>query len=361
MVISDLTKNKSTKRVIIDILSLEWPLSLNKIYSRLRGRYGAGITYQATHKAVKELTQEKILQKEKREYQLSIYWINNIENFGKKLKEDYLKKDQMSCIEVDCSSSIEKDILANQIVIDFKRKGSIIHRTLSSLYKSGYDEIKVIFENHSELDIIQKTINQELIGFEIIEQGKEYIIVKQVSNISHSEFEAMLRRTFIFLLSNADECLEALKINDFTILKNLIIRDITVNKLTDYCRRSLNKKEGHFKHNGPGYVIIELLEKIGDGYRDLCKYVSKNEIKINKLIIELLSEINSLLRDVYKLFYSFNLNDIEKFLTKKEYIDKKIINLTLALTRGEAPVISYLNIIENNIFYLNGPLMIIAL
>ena len=255
----------------------------------------------------------------------------------------------------------EKDTKSDKTEIDIKGKSVLIHRTLSSLYKSGYDEIRVIFENHSELELIQQTINQELIGFEIVEQGKGYIIIKQVSNIAHSEFDAMLRRTFIFLLSNADECLEALKINNFNILEKLIMNDITINKLTDYCRRSLNKKEGHFKHIGPGYVIIELLEKIGDGYRDLCKYVSKNEIKINKQVIELLFKINSLLRDIYKLFYSFNLSDMEKFLIKKEDIDKDISNFIRTVSKGEVLIISHLNIIENNIFYLNGPMMIIAL
>ena len=80
-----LTKDKSTKKIIIDILSSEWPLSLSKIYYKIKKKYGLGITYQAVHKAINELTGERILKKEKKEYQLSIDWINKIENFGKKL------------------------------------------------------------------------------------------------------------------------------------------------------------------------------------------------------------------------------------------------------------------------------------
>ena len=257
--------------------------------------------------------------------------------------------------------STEKDISTNKTEIDFKGKEILIHRALSSLYRSGYDEIKIIFEKHSELDAIQSTINQELIGFEVVEQGREYLIVKQVSNIDHSEFDSMLRRTFLFLLSTSDECLEALKTNNVNTLKSLILKDITINKLTDYCRRSLNKKEGHFRHIGPGYTIIEFLEKIGDGYRDLCEYVSQNRTKINKLSMEIFSEINSLLKDAYKLFYDFNLEEMEKFLRKKEILDGSLINLSKTLTKNEVPVVMYLSSIMYNIFYLNGPLMVNAL
>ena len=255
----------------------------------------------------------------------------------------------------------EKDFSSEKTQIDFQSKEKLIHRALSSLYRSGYDEIKISFEKPSELEIIQSTINQELIGFEIIEQGRGYLIVKQVSNIEHSELDAMLKRTFIFLLSTSDECLEALKTNNLNILKNLIFRDITINKLTDYCRRSLNKRETYFKHVGPGYALIELLEKISDGYRDICKYVVNNKIKISKSLLSLLMEINILMRETYKLFYSFNLKDMENFLIQKEKIDKEIEDTSKNVKKEEVNILLYLSGVANNIFYLNGPLMINSL
>lgn len=251
----------------------------------------------------------------------------------------------------------EKDISSSKTQIDFKGKELLIHRALSSLYRGGYDEITITFEKPSELEIIQSTISQELIGFEIIEQGRNHLTVKQVSHIDHSEFDAMMRRTFIFLVSTADECLEALKTNNVTILKNLILRDLTVNKLTDYCRRSLNKRESYFKHAGPGYVLIELLEKIGDGYRNICNFASQNKIKISKSTINLLAEANILLRDAYKLCYSFNLNDMGAFLARKQNIDNEIADISKNLKKDEVQVLIYLNGISDNIFYLNGPLM----
>jgi len=255
----------------------------------------------------------------------------------------------------------DKDISSSKTEIDFKGKEQLIHRALSSLYRSGYDEIKVLYEKPSELKIIQSTINQELIGFEIVEEGKEYIILKQVSRINPEEFESMLRRTFIFLLNTADECLNALKTYDVTVLRNLVYRDLTINKLTDYLRRAINKKESYFKHIGPGYTIIEMLEKISDDYRDMCRYLSENKVKISKSSIKALTEINSLLRDAYKLFYSFNLNDMEKFLIKKTEISNSIKDISKNIKKGEVEILLYLGGILTNTFYLNGPLMINSL
>ena len=252
----------------------------------------------------------------------------------------------------------EKDISSTKTEIDFKDRESLIHRTLSSLYRAGYDEIKILFQKPSELKVVQSTINQELIGFEVIEEGKEYIVVKQVSNINPSEFESMLRRIFIFLANTADECLAALKSNNRDDLNNLILRDITINKLTDYCRRSLNKKESYFKHIGPGYTIIEILEKIGDGYRDLCKYVSKNKLRASKPMLDTLFEINNILRQSQKLFYNFSLNEMQDFLLIRDKVNNAIIELAKNAKKGESGILLYLNIIADNIFYLNGPIMI---
>jgi len=229
---------------------------------------------------------------------------------------------------------------------------------LSSLYLAGYDEIRIVYGNASELGIIQSTINQELIGFEVVEEGKDHIVVKQVSRIDQSEFQTILRRIFIFLLNTADETLDAFKSNSTDSIKNLVLRDITINKLTDYCIRAINKKESYFKHIGAGYTIIEFLEKISDDYRDLCKCVSKNRIKVSNLIIKTLSEINMLLRMAYKLFYNFNLNDMENFLVKKEKVDELVSKLSKNLKKDEVLILLYLDGITTNIYYLSGPLII---
>src|SRR3989338_6249167 len=105
----NLTKAKSTKRLIVDLLGSEWPLSSMKVYRRLKNNYGLGITYQAAYKAICELVEDNVLQKDGKEYKINIEWINSIEALGRELREHYITKDNMPKLEVGCGSSIEKD------------------------------------------------------------------------------------------------------------------------------------------------------------------------------------------------------------------------------------------------------------
>lgn len=66
------TKDKSTKDIIVEILSSAWTLSLNKLYYKIKNKYGISVTYQAIHKAVNELVDVGALKKENREYRLSV-------------------------------------------------------------------------------------------------------------------------------------------------------------------------------------------------------------------------------------------------------------------------------------------------
>ena len=51
--------SNSTKESIIELISEKWPLSAKKIHNILRKDYHLSLTYQATHKALKELNQKK--------------------------------------------------------------------------------------------------------------------------------------------------------------------------------------------------------------------------------------------------------------------------------------------------------------
>lgn len=82
--------NKSTvKDTIVSILSNEWPLSAQKIFNGINKRYNMNVSYQAVHKALKELTNSKIIMKEKRNYMLNINWLEQYCEFLERAKSNY--------------------------------------------------------------------------------------------------------------------------------------------------------------------------------------------------------------------------------------------------------------------------------
>ncbi len=88
MAIGSLFGGSSTKEKIIEILSKNWPLSAKKIYNQLLKEYHLSITYQATHKALKELFENNILEKRKDGYLLNKEWAEKLESFSEKIKDE---------------------------------------------------------------------------------------------------------------------------------------------------------------------------------------------------------------------------------------------------------------------------------
>ena len=77
------------KERIIDILSIEHPLSASKIYKKLQANYQISVSYQAIHKTLQELAQENILVLKEMEYEISPDWLNNLNKFNDKMKCAY--------------------------------------------------------------------------------------------------------------------------------------------------------------------------------------------------------------------------------------------------------------------------------
>ncbi len=79
------------KEAIIDILSTDWSLSLKEIYSRLKNKYGVSVTYQAAHKHLHNLVEEKIVSNNEKKYSLELDWIKNSSARFSHLEKNYTK------------------------------------------------------------------------------------------------------------------------------------------------------------------------------------------------------------------------------------------------------------------------------
>src|SRR3989344_3678476 len=91
----------------------------------------------------------------------------------------------------------------------------VIWREIQPTYTSGYDEVKINFEDKKALKIIEQSI-ANLIGFEILETGKDFVRVKSVSKQLDEEFPTILRRVFFILKHMADVAKEGFENKDRT-------------------------------------------------------------------------------------------------------------------------------------------------
>lgn len=211
---------------------------------------------------------------------------------------------------LDRKKAVELNIVGNKIVIspssEIEQRVDIngedyslnLIKVLQGLYRIGVNEIRL---NFVKKELVEKTLDildKYLIGYEIVEQKKDYILIKEITKESEEDFKVLFRRIFLLLLE--------LSGSDNQIQINALHRNSK--KLINYCQRILMKK-GHseFTKIPLYYLVLDRLEKIGDEYSWLLAIQGKN--------MKILEEINSIFREAYEIFYRF---DAKKY-TRLQY------------------------------------------
>ena len=226
---------------------------------------------------------------------------------------------------------------------------------ISYLYQKGYDEIEVRFDDVNTFNIIEKKLNS-LLGFEIINQTQNSCIIRSVSAPLEKEFDPILRRTFLILLDMGRSCYIALEKQEYDNLKEIALMERTIDKLTDFLKRVLNKK-GYGDKTIFIYCIVRDLEKIGDIYRDVCKYFleEKNRKQISKDVLNIFNQTNNFLELFYKLFYKFDKEFMLKLHEEKKNLLKKAFYLFEKSQKKEQILIHHLITLITMTFDLYGP------
>ncbi len=272
------------------------------------------------------------------------------------VKEKNLKKGEE--IEVEEKDrqliiSVKKHHEQKKIEIDISNARPMTRKMIGAAYKAGYDEVRINFSYYDELKEITELVREQFSGFEIVDQAKNSVIIKSISQTNFEEFGSVLKRFFFVLNNMASEFNEAIGKDDFEWMKNITLLKIESDKFADYCRRGINLgSEIDCKRIAPLYTIIEQLEKVADRYRDLCVHISANKIKVDNKIKLFLRKLLEFQKQFYELFYDFKLEKMPQFGRNKELLQKELDSCS-----GELKVIRLCDRILNLIFDLNGPLM----
>ncbi|PIN79754.1 hypothetical protein COV16_02550 [Candidatus Woesearchaeota archaeon CG10_big_fil_rev_8_21_14_0_10_34_8] len=247
--------------------------------------------------------------------------------------------------------------------LDISDLGPMLSRWIHALYKRGIDEIRISYDDESQIQEIYKSIEKETVGYEIIDQSKGSCTIKYVTG-ELGDFGSILRRTFLVLLNMSEETYDALDKEQYDHLHNISYLEEANNRFTTVCRRMLNKQGYDVKHSsGALYYIIEDLENIADYYKYLCVYLYKNKDKkrLDKETLECLKNTNLALKLFYESYYKFNKDNIVKIgIYRKEVIEKCL--QIMEKNKGQNSVVAHHIItIMQKIFCLIGPHLVISI
>jgi len=144
------------------------------------------------------------------------------------------------------------------------------------------------------------------LGFQIVEHGKDFCVIKDVAKVSPEEFDNVFRRSFFLTLSLANESLEVIKKKEFNKLEETAQLEHNQNKQYIFCLRVLNKYGYKVSKKMPFmYLLVERLEEICDEYRYICDYLSQESKKaeISKEVLLLYENVGGFLKLFYDCYY----------------------------------------------------------
>ncbi len=208
---------------------------------------------------------------------------------------------------------------------DFKpRKGEIdisgLRKSLAYVYISdcyirGDDEIRVKYDTPELLEVITGTCDS-LLGFAIVEQGKNYCVLKDLSGTTQNDFDMLFRRILLLVESMGENVLEALRKKEVKGLISISKTDEAVNKFANYCLRSLNRKGYRdFQKTMHYYTIIALLEQLGDEYARLCKGI---HAPVSRGGIKLFEEFMAMNRKFTRIFHKYDKADATDIINARD-------------------------------------------
>jgi len=222
----------------------------------------------------------------------------------------------------------QKSTDSKAVELDVSGLDQSLKDILYALYKVGYHEVTLHYTDPLLPEKIQAVIQNEMIGFEIIEQRNSHCTIRSIAGVYEAEFDNIIRRTFLLLKSMATELVECMEQGNMTPIKNIKLQELNNNKYTAFCRRILHQKGyAELKKVIPTYLIVEHVEKVADEYKYLCDFFMDSKGKaiknISPTIIALFKEANLYMEKCYQLYYKFDLKDMnEVFKFRKQFINK---------------------------------------
>jgi phosphate uptake regulator len=221
--------------------------------------------------------------------------------------------------------STEQTQALPKLVIEPSKFGKFHRNYLSAAYHMGFEDVDVYFSNSEELKAIQDRVNS-CIGYEIVNQSNNICSVKSVSEVSTDEFGQILRKVFLLLVNMGENTLELLEKGDFSRLPEVIVLENTNNKLTDFCKRVLNKRGYHdFSKLTTIYTICMYLERVADEYRDICNALMGKKEKVSPSVLKDFKEVTDLFSDLYSYFYTSDRAKLEKIFFTAAPLKMKLL------------------------------------
>ncbi|MBI5065048.1 phosphate uptake regulator PhoU [Candidatus Woesearchaeota archaeon] len=252
---------------------------------------------------------------------------------------DYQESDHEILISPSSEGAGISEVKGKYTKINADNIPKTIRRYIASLYRTGYNKIKITFSDKKIMKEIED-IKNTLLGVTIVEETEKSCVIKINISLEDIDFKNAIKRAFIVLLRIANNTYEGIKESNTAEIRKIVEYDKELNQQTNLCERTLIQKGFKELRKIPfHYYLASQIERIGDEYSKLCKEYLTGK-RLLKEEIKILAETNKLIE---KYLFNYTVFDPAKI----EELDQEI-RITLKKTKNQH-IHSILNLLLMNI------------
>ncbi len=246
------------------------------------------------------------------------------------LRNNIKKGDELEIVDKGINLLIESDggdsLELKGITIDLDGIERYMKYILHALYHKGYSEVKFTYNKDKTAQTLQQILHEEMIGFEVVEQTLNSSTIRVVAGALSSEFDVILKRAFMLVVSMYDGILEVIKTGNILPIKSLIYMEANNRKYSSFCKRMINKRLINGENITYLYLIVIRVEQLAVCQKHLCYEMMKlpQEIKeIDHELLDLFKETGEMMKSLYDVYYNYELNKLLPLFEKKSEIINK--------------------------------------
>tara|TARA_Y100000310_G_scaffold202976_1_gene203219 strand:- start:7 stop:897 length:891 start_codon:yes stop_codon:yes gene_type:complete len=258
---------------------------------------------------------------------------------------------------------------AKRIAVDLSELDrSTYEKIITALYVSGYDEIEFTSSSPELPDLklkkdfpLRKVVNlyiNRFVGFEIVSQTENKIVVKSVSKESPEEFDTILRRIFFLILEFQEVLLASLDKKNSNLHEMGYESYDHIYKFRNYAERLLMKDGKMSLEEQKNYVaLLNGLQEINHHTRFCCEDVALLK-SVSAPSDEIIRSVVKMVRLFYELAYTFDFRTLQKIIAVRFEVREKLRKTKakqseLVLLSRFTPIVDSINLLTINIVGLH--------
>lgn len=258
------------------------------------------------------------------------------------IKANHLKQgDDIELDEIENNVVVSTQKVKQRKEIDTNTQAipDLINIQLWNLYRRGYDKITLHYKNKDQLNAVKYVVNHHILGFEVVEEEKNKVVIESLTEPKDEKHDILLRRMFLLVKESLEEFESDLKEGKPKHAKKNKERSEKVLQYETFCRRNIYQKRISEEKFGYYWNLYGYLSMIQG--RILKAYLRVKDFKVDKDTITLIKKTKESFERIYKAFYAKDMDAINQHQVDMKKMAQKDLYSSVRNSQGEQAMTVY--------------------